>query len=86
MSAEFTKVYCPLCKTLASATVESIPGTAQLQETEDGLEYQGETKVEWDGQKTERDDRGLTIFWCGQCDQEFACNPYSVWASRRRKG
>ena len=72
--SDFKKVYCPLCKTIASSTVETVAGTADLIEVKDGLQYGGETTIEWDSQKTDRDDRGLTIFWCRSCSKEFGAD------------
>lgn len=66
------KVYCPFCQKIATGTVDRVPGICLLEETEDGLETAGETDMEWDGQVTEEDDRGLTVFYCRPCGKEFA--------------
>lgn len=70
----FPKVYCPLCRRVATSTVETIPGTANLMTTQHGMEHTGETNVEWNSQRTDKDDRGLTLFWCEPCGSEFAVN------------
>ena len=76
MSSNMRKVHCPFCQKIPTGTCELVPGTALLEEVEDGMEYVGETRMHEDGQKTEKDDRGLTVFWCDACDKEFACDPF----------
>jgi hypothetical protein len=70
MKPDFPKVYCPLCRTVASATCDTVPAAAALVEVEGGLAYEGSSDVDWDGQRTDRAG-GLTMFWCGECDAAF---------------
>jgi hypothetical protein len=70
----FPMVTCPLCKAPAAGTVDTIPGLAQLDAIDGKLRYSGQTDVEWNGQKTQKDDRGLTIFFCRACGQDFGAH------------
>jgi hypothetical protein len=83
----FPKIYCPFCKSIATGTMDRVPGIALLQETDEGLEYAGETQMEWDCQTTEEDDRGLTVFYCRPCGKEFAVElPIAVTVLSKEEG
>ena len=61
----FTPWKCPDCGQPAEGTVETVPGLALLVFDDSGqAEYEGETKIEWDGQATCRDESGNTILEC----------------------
>lgn len=56
---------CPECGQRAKGTLETIPGIALLEFDEDcDADYQGETKVWWDGQQTARSDDGRVRLVC----------------------
>jgi hypothetical protein len=56
---------CPECGQQATGTLETIPGIALLMFDEDGAaDYQGETRVCWDGQMTVRAEDGLATLVC----------------------
>jgi hypothetical protein len=56
---------CPECGQQATGTLETIPGIALLLFAEDGAaDYQGETKVCWDGQMTVFAEDGRATLVC----------------------
>ena len=66
-------VKCPLCSSLPEGTVDTIPAVAYVTEGDGNtLEYSGESRVCWNQQMPEKDDYGLTYFWCARCDRRFA--------------
>ena len=61
----FTPWKCPTCGQSAAGTLETVPGLALLVFDDDGqAEYEGETKIDWNGQKTCQDKSGRTILEC----------------------
>ena len=65
---------CPTCKAPAIGSVDLIPGTALFTDCdEDGnVDYYGETKVHWDGQRHENGENQLPLVTCGNHDWESA--------------
>ncbi len=57
---------CPECGEPPVATVESLEGLAQLEPEEEGggFTYGGYTEVEWDAQRTQRDEDGKDALQC----------------------
>ena len=56
---------CPECDEAAAGTVEVIPGLALLSFDEQGnADYEGETKVAWDGQTSVLDAGGRVTLEC----------------------
>jgi hypothetical protein len=59
------KPRCPECDLLVSGTSENVPGLAHLVQQDDGsFEYQGGTKLFWDGVMTERTEEGEYMLLC----------------------
>jgi hypothetical protein len=66
----FTPWRCPECSEPAAGTLEIVPGLALLVFGDDGhAEYEGETKLDWNGQTTCRDDSGKVVLECPQGHQ-----------------
>lgn len=57
---------CPTCNKPATGTVESLKGVAEFagDPSAGPVEYGGNTKVWWDEQKTDRDEKGRAIVVC----------------------
>lgn len=56
---------CPECGELAHGVLESLAGMAMLNVSENGdAEYDGETDVWWDEQRTVYDADGRATLWC----------------------
>ena len=61
---------CPECGKPARGTHEMVPGLALLNFAPDGeAEYEGETKMYWDGQTTDTDDAGKVLLECPEGHQ-----------------
>ena len=62
---KITPHLCPKCGSAATGTAERVPGIALLTFDDHGnAEYTGETKLNWDGQTTERDDQERVVLLC----------------------
>ena len=56
---------CPECGQAARGTQETTPGLALLMFDDEGqAEYEGETKMDWNNQTTDVDDRGQVTLEC----------------------
>ena len=63
---------CPTCGGPPEGTVDTIPAIARLIQLDDGtFEYEGDTRVCWNGQTTNTDMWGCAVLWCGACDIEY---------------
>lgn len=61
----FDPLHCPECGELARGTCDLIPALGLLLIHADGsAEYEGETKVLWDGQYTDTDEEGRVTLAC----------------------
>lgn len=61
----FTPWKCPECGQPAKGTLETVPGLALLTFDDDGkAEYDGETKIDWDGQESQQDECGRSLLEC----------------------
>lgn len=67
---------CPTCGEPARSTTETVPGEAllQYQVDTDSFEYEGETKIWWDGQASDLDAEGRNCLRCAN-DHEWWSNP-----------
>ena len=64
--------HCPTCGCPPEGTVETVPAIAQLVLLDDGtFEYEGYTRVCWDGQTTDTDSTGGVMLWCDECSSEY---------------
>jgi hypothetical protein len=73
---QFTPWKCPECGEPAEGTVETVPGLALLVFDDTGqAEYEGNTKIHWNGQKTCRDESGNVILECPDGHQWSALHP-----------
>jgi hypothetical protein len=71
----FTPWNCPECGEPAAGTVETVPGLALLVFDDDGqAEYEGETKIDWNGQQTRRDESGKVTLECRHGHRWSAAN------------
>ncbi len=59
---------CPHCGQPATGTLETIQGVALLQGPDPGgnFQYEGQTLIDWDSQKTVVDRNGLVTLSCDQ--------------------
>lgn len=72
----FTPANCPECGQLAHGTLETVPGIALLVFDDNGnAEYEGETKIDWDSQVSQRDEAGRVLLECSEGHQ---------WPAERR--
>ena len=63
---------CPPCGAAPAGVIENIPAVALLIQLDDGsFEWEGETRVCWDGQSPQSDGQGRALLWCGECDSEY---------------
>ena len=61
----FSQPCCPECHEFARGTLESVPGLALLRFIKDGeAEYEGETEMFWNNQRTIRADKGQVTLIC----------------------
>lgn len=62
----FTPHACPKCGEPANGVSENVPGVALMTYYEDGeeFEYDGETRMGWDGQTMQLDNEGKAELWC----------------------
>ena len=70
----FDPIKCPECHELAIGSVETVPGIALFMVFDDGVEYDGMTKIYWDGQTTDRDEDGKALLQC--------CNDHTWFAAQ----
>jgi hypothetical protein len=56
---------CPECGKPVTGTLESVQGTAEVVQNEDGsFDWGGNTEICWDSQETVHDDEGLVTASC----------------------
>jgi len=61
----FSPWKCPTCGQPAAGTLETVPGLALLAFDDSGQAgYEGETKLDWNGQVTCRNESGKAILEC----------------------
>lgn len=62
----FSRPACPTCGRPASGTLERVYGWAGLirKLPENTFEYDGETKIDWNGQRTVLDRNGFVTLHC----------------------
>lgn len=75
---------CPTCHQPAIGSVERISGIAVFTaiEPDGSVEYEGETRVDWDGQETRRGPNQLPLLTCGEHQWESQID--ESWRQRRR--
>ncbi len=62
---QFTPWKCPKCQKPAAGTLETVPGLALLNFDDNGdAEYEGETKMYWNGQETRFNEDGKAMMEC----------------------
>ena len=63
---KFNPCKCPECGAPPKGTLETVPGLALLAEPDEHgeFEYEGETEIFWNAQKTDRDDDGRVTLEC----------------------
>jgi len=65
MAMTFDVPRCTICGDLARGTLEWVPGVAILTCAENGeAQYEGATRMDWDGQSTCRDEEGRVTLEC----------------------
>lgn len=70
---------CPECGEIATGTFEMIPGIAFLTaiDSDGEVEYAGETKVLWDGQRAVVRDGKYTLLCCNHHEWQSAIDGYT---------
>ena len=64
---------CPNCGGTPEGTVDTVPAIAKLVQLEDGtFEWEGKTRLCWDGQATNTNYQGQAMLWCNNCSIEYA--------------
>jgi hypothetical protein len=67
---QFTPDHCPECGKIAVGTIEKLTGLALISFTAEGEAfYDGETKIDWDSQKTDRDSWNRATLECAEGHQ-----------------
>lgn len=65
MTMRFELSCCPICEEEALGTLDGVPGLALLVFLDRGeAQYEGETRMDWDGQVTRRDTQGRVTLEC----------------------
>jgi hypothetical protein len=64
----FTPDKCPECGEQALGTLETVPGLALLVFDDNG-DAEGETKIDWDSQVSQRDEAGRVLLECSEGHQ-----------------
>jgi hypothetical protein len=74
---KFNPCRCPECNALPKGTLDWTPSTALMSADDERarnpeFEYDGESKMHWDGQETEEDDQGRVGLICPNGHEWFA--------------
>ena len=70
----FDPLFCPECGEMARGSLETITGIAEFNAVEDGVEYSGDTAIDWDSQETIVDEGG---------NARLVCPNGHDWAARK---
>lgn len=70
---KFKRLNCPKCGKPAEGTIEELMGVALISEPDENgaVEWEGETKIWWDEQKTKRTPSGKVYLFCGSCGKDW---------------
>lgn len=70
---KFKRLNCPQCGDPAEGTVERLAGVSLFSEPDEhgAVEYEGETRIWWDEQKTARTPSGRVYLFCGHCGVDW---------------